>query len=164
MTTLYTNNNEPFEVDDYIAEELKGIKFYKNNFGYIRFRDVEIYRKEKKCRYIMLHSHITKCPKGLEVDHIDGNKLNNKTSNLRTCTKSQNMANIHRVRGKSGYLGVYFSKEKNRFRGEVMKQGKKHRTKYYRTVEEAAKERDKLAVQFHGEFATLNFPSMLLSN
>lgn len=56
----------------------------------------------------MLHNKAP-IPMGVEIDHIDGNKQNNRISNLRTTTKSENMQNIRKVtsRNVSGLLGVH---------------------------------------------------------
>ena len=46
-----------------------------------------------KRKYISLSRLITDAKKGEEVDHADHNLLNNRRSNLRVCTKSQNQFN-----------------------------------------------------------------------
>lgn len=48
-------------------------------------------------------------PKGVDIDHIDGDKANNRLANLRLATRSQNMANrVPKRLPKSGVRGVYF--------------------------------------------------------
>ncbi len=57
---------------------------------------------------IIMHRLITGAPPGVHVDHIDGNGLNNQRSNLRLCTRSQNLANSRlNCKNKSGYKGVF---------------------------------------------------------
>lgn len=54
-----------------------------------------------------MHRLIMDCPKGKEIDHIDGNGLNNQKSNLRVCTHAQNMKNmIAHKDSRSGLRGV----------------------------------------------------------
>ena len=66
-------------------------------------------------------------PDGLDIDHIDGNRVNNSPANLRTATRSDNSLNRHGPNkgNKSGHLGVYFHKSSGRWvfgvRGKVSK-------------------------------------------
>ena len=91
----------------------------------------------------------------LETDHKDRNGLNNTRDNLRICTKSQNACN--RSRGKlpvSGYKGV---RSKNgKWFGTVTKGGVQRYTGMYVTPEEAALAYNALALEIHGEFASLS--------
>lgn len=58
---------------------------------------------------------IGQIPKNYQIDHIDGNKHNNKISNLRVITKEQNMRNLSKyVSNTSGVCGVYLNKKKDR--------------------------------------------------
>jgi hypothetical protein len=60
-----------------------------------------------------LHRLIVGDPKGLQVDHKNGDKLDNRRSNLRPCTPTQNSQNRRRrIDNKSGVTGVYFRKNK----------------------------------------------------
>jgi hypothetical protein len=55
-------------------------------------------------------------PKGMDVDHIDRDKANNRISNLRLATRSQNMANrVPKTLPKSGARGVYFDRRKRKW-------------------------------------------------
>lgn len=61
-------------------------------------------------------------PDSLEIDHIDGDRLNNKIVNLRLVTRSQNMQNQHRPRSNnvtSGIKGVHWDKSRGKWRVHI---------------------------------------------
>lgn len=67
-----------------------------------------------------MHRLIIGDPKGLLVDHINGNGLDNRKENLRTATKSQNMHNATiRKDNKTGYKGVSWDKAAKKYRAEI---------------------------------------------
>jgi hypothetical protein len=106
---------------------------------------------------IQLHRFIMNAPTGMDVDHINGNGLDNRRINLRVATRSQNLSNIKTRRGKFGYLGVH-QNVGGKFRAEVCRNYKTHRVSgSFYTAEEAALARDELAIRLFGEFASLNF-------
>lgn len=106
-----------------------------------------------------MHRLIMLAPKGLQVDHIDGNGLNNTRANLRLCERSLN--NVNRRLGytpKSGFRGVYQDTGGPLFYARIWSGGSAKRLGYFRNAEEAARAYDAAAVQEFGEFAVLNFP------
>jgi ribosomal protein L24E len=71
---------------------------------------------------IRLHRLIMGCPKGMVIDHIDGNGLNNRKSNLRICTHAQNCQNLHGANSRnitSGIRGISWHKRDKRWRVRV---------------------------------------------
>jgi hypothetical protein len=101
---------------------------------------------------IRMHREIMGCtdPK-LDVDHINHNTLDNRKSNLRVCTRSQNGANRRVMKNKAcEYLGV-------RKRGEKWTAYVKHiYLGQFETKELAALAYNEAATRIHGEFANLN--------
>jgi len=104
-----------------------------------------------------------------KVDHKDGDRLNNRRSNLRVCSMGQNAANTPARKGKK-YKGVFFDKRlcglKKRHAAYISyidaKQAGQQTRKYlgrFHTAEEAAKAYDKAAKEVWGDFAFQNFPS-----
>jgi len=110
-----------------------------------------------KTRY--LHQLLLNIDSGnqLEVDHINGNPLDNRKSNLRECTHSSNMKNISSRRSKTGYIGVYPEKNSSKYVARIQSDNKPIHVGTFDSIEEAAKARDAAAIQYHGEFANLNF-------
>lgn len=96
-----------------------------------------------------------------EVDHINGNGLDNRKENLRVCTTHQNQCNQQRLykSNKSGYRGVCWDKSCGRWKAQYSKNKKAKQIGYYDTPEEAARAFDAVAKAEYGEFCgKLNFP------
>ena len=110
-----------------------------------------------------IHRAVMGYPKGMDVDHINGNSLDNRKVNLRVCTRSENAMNKKtRADSRSGYKGVYMSPDGKRIQAYIRPPGmKKGRISLgcYKTLEEAARAYDAKAKQLFGEFARLNFPN-----
>ena len=95
----------------------------------------------------------------IQVDHRDRNGLNNRSDNLRIATGSQNMANIPMFRtNTSGFKGVNWDKEHNRWRSRISFHNKRIGLGWYIDPQDAARVYDKAALFYFGEFARLNFP------
>jgi len=80
-----------------------------NNKFYIKSTD-----RNNNYKVILLHSLLTNCPEDLDVDHRDGNTLDNRESNLRIVTTKQNMENrlgCQKNNKTSGIRGVSWHKQ-----------------------------------------------------
>ena len=88
-----------------------------------------------------------------EVDHIDGNGLNCKKSNLRIASRLENGANR---KSESKYKGVTFNSKLQKWRAQITREGKWQHIGYFKTAIEAAKAYNKMATLLFGEFANLN--------
>jgi hypothetical protein len=110
-------------------------------------------------RTVYLHRLIMSAHKGQQVDHIDGNGLNNTRENLRICSRSQNLANQGTQKhNTSGFKGVFFDTERKKLRAEIGWQGLRRNLGRFDNQIDAAKAYDKAALELHGAFAQLNFP------
>jgi hypothetical protein len=110
---------------------------------------------KKGGRWVYLHRLIMGEP-DCDVDHRNGNGLDNRRSNLRLATRGQNIANRPGW-ARSGYRGVeQHAPARWRARGAIG--GKSCHLGTFGSPEEAARAYDRWARGHHGEFAWLNFP------
>lgn len=110
----------------------------------------KVYRSER------LHRFILQVPKGMDIDHINGNGLDCRKSNLRIATKSQNQANRKKY-SKYPYKGI--KSMRKRWQARITKDRVQHFLGTFDTPEQAANAYDVAARKFHGEFACVNFPN-----
>ena len=88
------------------------------------------------------------------VDHINHDKLDNTRANLRLATMSQNIGNSQRSkRNQSGYKGVYFCKNANRWRAKICRNRHTYHLGLFDTPQEAHEAYCKAANQLFGDFA-----------
>lgn len=108
---------------------------------------------------VSMHREIMQPLDGYVVDHIDGDGLNNRRSNLRICTVRQNLQNQAKAPGcSSQYKGVHRDKRTGKFTAEIRPGRKQIHIGSFDDEIEAARAYDRKAIEFFGEFAWLNFP------
>jgi hypothetical protein len=106
---------------------------------------------------ISMHRMIMNPPPGKVTDHMDGNGLNNSRANMRNCTPQQNRYNQRPLRRKaSQYIGVF--RRGDKWYAKITHNRKCHFLGPFDTEVEAAKARDKKAIELRGQYAWLNFP------
>lgn len=132
---------------------------YINNHGYVQCKINDKYKGKKMGLFSMtLHKilvHPDKSGRSINVDHKDGNKLNNQKENLRVITHRQNMMNSKSNAGKSKYKGVY--KYKDDIWQVMIRQNDKNITLgTYLTEDAAGNCYNYYAKKYYGEFAWLN--------
>lgn len=89
-----------------------------------------------------------------EIDHINGDRQDNRFANLRACTHIQNNHNqTVRRNNSSGVKGVYWSKSLRKWRGQVCLNYRIHHTPAFESIEDAAEAVRLLREQLHGEYA-----------
>lgn len=114
-----------------------------------------------RIKYMYLHREIMKPPKGLLVDHKNGDSLDNRRANLRLATHSQNIHNRRKIKTKTAsiYIGVFFDKRMDKWGAKIRFQNKRIYLGSFKSEIDAARAYDDAAKKHHGEFARLNFPS-----
>lgn len=95
----------------------------------------------------------------VHVDHIDGCGLNNRKSNLRPASPSENMMNRGPTKTvRSGFNGVHPHNQSGKWQAQIKSGTLRRSLGLFSDPAEAASAYDAAAVELHGEFAVLNFP------
>jgi hypothetical protein len=110
-----------------------------------------------RCQYLV-HRIIWFMVKGSwplnQIDHINGNKADNRIENLREATNAQNTLNVPaRQASSSGVKNVYYQARNKKWRVRMKVEGKSKSFGLYRTKTEAEKAAVSARNQFHGQFA-----------
>jgi hypothetical protein len=142
-------------VDDEDYELLHEHRWHMMSTGYAaRNRSLKQYTQPG---LILMHRVIVGAKKGQYVDHVNGDKLDNRRSNLRICTQSQNSANRRLdSNNTSGAKGVSWCKERQKWQVHIRVKGKQLNLGRYDDFSEACAAYDAAAIKYFGEFARTN--------
>lgn len=89
-----------------------------------------------------------------QIDHINGDRSDNRFANIRLATQSENQSNMGaKKHNQIGLKGV--TKVNRRYRAEIRKDKRRYHLGYFNTAEEASDAYARAAVKMHGEFANL---------
>ncbi len=132
-----------------------------------RFNGMKVYakrseRRRTKDRKVYLHRFIAeqivgrRLRKSEVVDHINGDGLDNRRSNLRVCSQRMNMMNV-RPRGAIEYRGVYYDRESGRYMARIVTpEGARKFLGRHDTQEQAARAYDQAAREYGWPTERLN--------
>lgn len=110
-----------------------------------------------KGKKIYLHRFIINAINNQEVDHVNGNKLDNQKSNLRIVTRSQNNYNQkQRLNTSSKFKGVCWHKKAKKWMAYIQVNHKLLYLGLFTNEIEAAKAHNETALKYRGKFAKLN--------
>jgi len=120
------------------------------------------------CKIVFMHRQIMGAPsfglaqggQGKVIDHRNREGLDNRKSNLRLATHSQNNCNRKQIQGSSKYRGVNYVKNRKKWRAAINYNRIYKHLGFFENEEDAARAYDEAAKIYHGEFATLNFPQV----
>lgn len=131
-------------VDDDDFERVSQHKWVYSNRGYAR----RIHRGKT------IHMHRFVMSSDTLYDHINRDKLDNRKSNLRPCTRSQNQANRRTpANNTSGHKGVCYDKRRLMWRSYIRTNGKQRFLGYYKKIEDAILAYQSAADKYFGDFA-----------
>ena len=115
--------------------------------------------EERRYQQVSLHRFLLNAPCDMHVDHRNHQGLDNRRSNLRLCTPTENRWNTQKRKGcRSEFLGVHHRPLRKKPWMAKLIVNKKHYSRSFATELEAALYYDELVEELHGEFAKLNFP------
>ena len=142
-------------------DKVKGLSFSLDKGGYaIHTFNEKTPRTTKKLHQLLLPD----VPAGYVVDHINGDRLDNRRCNLRIVTAHMNVINSKsRPNTSSKYKGVSFDTSRGKWISSIQVKGITKHIGRFASEEEAAKAYDKRAFELYGEYARLNFPEIIQS-
>ena len=136
---------------------VEGLRWHAYRDGRVWYAERNVWEGPRRLHQKM-HRVILDAPAGIQVDHINGDGLDNRRCNLRLATRSQNGSNRRSKLGSSSsYLGVSLRRN-GTWRAQIAKHGKTVWLGAFKLEEDAARAYDEAAKAMHGEFARLNFP------
>ena len=104
-----------------------------------------------------LHRMLINAPKDMHVDHINRNTLDNRKSNLRLCTFTENMRNRPKyATNTTGYRGVTYHKRDKMYQAQIKVNGKRLFLGYFTTAEEAHEAYKEASRLYHGDFGCID--------
>jgi hypothetical protein len=118
-------------VDDEDYEFLNQWQWHVNRKKCKTSSDLLYAKRFEKRKTITMHRLILNAPKGMDVDHINGNGLDNRKCNLRIVSHRENMQNLTKFKGTSKYPGVYWHKEKQKWHVKFKIGEKNHHVGYF---------------------------------
>ena len=161
MITIELTQGKAALIDDEDFERVSKYKWTLSDVSRKKFYARRSDWNKGNQKTILMHRFIMNAPEGFEVDHIDGDGLNNQKHNLRLATSAENRWNSQKqLNNKTGFWGVGFDRRKKDrcFYARIKVNNKCIFLGHYRSATEAAMIYDAAAKKFHGEFARLNFP------
>jgi len=133
---------------------VRGIYAARNTYPYSR-KQSRALGKQNIVKMVWMHRFVLGIEnQEIEVDHKDGNGLNNQRSNLRNATTAQNRHNsLTPIDNTSGFKGVSWNKRHKRWTAYITAFGKRRFLGQFRDKEEAIQVRAKAEIELFGEFA-----------
>jgi hypothetical protein len=134
----------------------KYLKPYLNIYNYYR---ITLHKKGKEKKFhfhrIIYEIYKGEIPEKMQIDHIDGNTINNHIDNLRLATRGENNCNKKVQKNNLlGYKNISLTKS-NTYNIQIKKNKKLVYCKTFKSLEEAITNRDLKLKEFHNDFMNL---------
>ena len=157
----FINGYENYKISDHgnVKNNItnKMLKHRINNRGYNNVDLYNIGKRTKPIHRLVAEAFLENPDNKRCVDHIDRDKLNNHKSNLRYATNSENNMNKSRQSNNtSGAIGVFFRKDRNKWRAVINQNGNKIHLGSFETKEEAIEARSKAEETYFKAFRAQN--------
>ena len=154
MKYLPLQNGQQTIIDDerYPILYLKNWHYGTNGYVYGNTWD----KKLKKSSYFLLHRLLLNARKNVQIDHVNGNKLDNRIKNLRLCSNQQNAFNRIKTSGVSKYKGVNWYKTDKIWYAQITVNYKKIQLGRFKNEIDAAIAYNNAAKKYYGKFAHVN--------
>ena len=145
-------------VDDEDFEMVNRFKWYAVKGRHTFYAIHGIPTVDGKHRQIKMHRLLLNTPLGMHTDHKNGNGLDNRRGNIRTCTPCENKRNSRKqINNTTGFKGVCIHHGKY-IVAAIKHRGRRIHLGTFSSIRSAARAYDVAAQKLHGEFARLNFP------
>ena len=139
------------QIDEKDALKFVGVAMWMTSHGYVRIQG----RNGLRNRY--LHREIMGADDSTVVDHINGDKLDNRRQNLRLCTQQQNCLNSRlRSNNVSGVKGVYWCNKRLKWTAQISINKKTFSLGRFADFESAVQARLEKEKELFGNFSALN--------
>lgn len=140
-------------IDDEDYERIIQYHWYADKHGYTYYA-----RRSFNNKHDYLHRFIMNAKPGEQIDHLDGNGLNDQKYNLRIVNNSQNHMNSKKhLDGLNKYKGISWNKRKKKWVATICLNYKHIHLGFFINELDAARAYDEAAKKYHGEYARLNF-------
>ena len=157
MREIHLSNGMNALVDDGDFEYLNKFHWYavKRHNTFYAMRDYYPHHGSRR-KNLLMHRDILSPDSSQDVDHIDGNGLNNQRNNIRACSHRENMINRGlQSNNKSGFKGVSWSTKRGKWESRINVLGKSKYLGYFNDPVDAARAYNLASLKYHGEFSRI---------
>jgi len=153
MATIPLSRGLVALVDDEDLFLVAGKKWHVSSRGYACRHEGRRPTRE----YVRMHRLILGTPNGVSVDHINGDRLDNRRANLRIATQFQNVGNMRLPsHNTSGFKGVSWDRANKKWRSVIHPLGRQLTLGRFDDSRDAARVYDEAAIKYFGPFARTN--------
>ena len=139
----------PMLVDEFEAKIVGSRNWHLDSHGYPQAR--------MGARMVLAHHVVMWKPKGKQIDHINHDRLDNRKSNLRVVSHSQNRMNVGKYKNNStGFRGVYLHRGSGKYVASIQADNVRRHLGRFDTTEEAVVAYEDAKKKYHGEYSFHN--------